>query len=134
MDKDTFRKYGYEMVDWIADYFENVRDYPVRSNVNPGDIKSRLPQHPPQRNEDISVIWKDFQDIILPGITHWQHPGWFAYFPSNNSPASVLGEILTAGMGAQCMIWETSPAAAELEEVVLDWLRRCLDYRRVFAE
>ncbi len=126
MDKKTFKQYGYEIVDWIADYFDNVSEYPVRSTVNPGDIKSRLPKHPPGESEDMSVIWKDFQDIILPGITHWQHPGWFAYFPANNSPASVLGELLTAGIGAQCMVWETSPAAAELEETVMDWLRQML--------
>jgi aromatic-L-amino-acid/L-tryptophan decarboxylase len=126
MDKETFRKYGYEFVDWLADYFENVRNYPVRSAVNPGDIKSRLPAAPPVEGEDMADIWKDFQDIILPGITHWQHPGWFAFFPANNSPASVLGELLTAGIGAQCMVWETSPAAAELEETVLEWLRQML--------
>ena len=74
----------------------------------------------------MEAIFRDFQEIILPGITHWQHPGWFAYFPANNSPASVLAELLTAGLGAQCMVWQTSPAAAELEEVVLGWLRRML--------
>lgn len=123
MDKETFRKYGHEFVDWIADYLENVRSYPVKSAVNPGEIKARIPGKPPLEGEDMSVIWKDFQETILPGITHWQHPGWFAYFPANNSHASVLGEFLTAGLGAQCMIWETSPAATELEEVVMDWLR-----------
>ena len=126
MDKETFRQYGYEFVDWIADYFDNVRNYPIRSSVNPGDIKSLLPGSPPPEGEDMATIWKDFQDIILPGITHWQHPGWFAFFPANNSPASVLGELLTAGIGAQCMVWETSPAAAELEERVLEWLRQML--------
>ena len=126
MDKETFRQYGHEFIDWIADYFDNAGEYPVRSVVNPGDIKSKLPGRPPQVGEEMAVIWKDFQEIILPGITHWQHPGWFAYFPANNSPASVLGELLTAGIGAQCMIWETSPAAAELEETVLDWLRQML--------
>ncbi len=126
MDKETFRQYGYEFVDWIADYLENVRKYPVRSAAKPGDIKSLLPAHPPEESEDMADIWKDFQSIILPGITHWQHPGWFAFFPANNSPASVLGELLTAGIGAQCMVWETSPAAAELEETVLEWLRQML--------
>ncbi len=126
MDKETFRKYGYEIVDWIADYLENVRQYPVKSGVSPGDVKSRLPKQPPAESENMQAIWQDFHDIILPGITHWQHPGWFAYFPANNSPASVLGELLTAGIGAQCMSWETSPAAAELEEVVTDWLRQMI--------
>lgn len=126
MDKETFRQYGHEIVDWIADYLENVKKYPVKSTVNPGEIKSRLPKNPPSEGEGMQSIWKDFQDIIMPGITHWQHPGWFAYFPANNSPASVLGEMLTAGIGAQCMIWETSPSAAELEETVTEWLRQML--------
>jgi aromatic-L-amino-acid/L-tryptophan decarboxylase len=126
MDKETFRKYGHEFVDWIADYFENVRQYPVRSTASPGAVKSQLPVHPPEEGEDMSAIWKDFNNIILPGMTHWQHPGWFAYFPANNSPASVLGEMLTAGLGAQCMSWQTSPAATELEEVVMDWLRQMI--------
>ncbi len=124
MDKNTFRKHGHEIVDWIADYFESVRHYPVRSRARPGDIMSKLPKEPPAGGEEMEVILKDFRDIILPGMTHWQHPGWFAYFPANNSPASVLGEMLTAGLGAQCMSWETSPAATELEEVVTDWLRQ----------
>ncbi len=126
MDKATFRKYGHQLVDWIADYFEGVDEYPVKSRVKPGEIKASLPGSPPSRGEDMEDIWQDFQKIILPGITHWQHPGWFAYFPANNSPASVLGELLSAGLGAQCMIWATSPAAEELEEVVLDWLRQML--------
>ncbi len=126
MDKETFRKYGYEIVDWIADYLENVRQYPVKPALSPGDIKAKLPNQPPAESEDMKTIWQDFHHIILPGITHWQHPGWFAYFPANNSPASVLGELLTAGIGAQCMSWETSPAATELEEVVTDWLRQMI--------
>jgi aromatic-L-amino-acid/L-tryptophan decarboxylase len=126
MDKETFRQYGHEFIDWIADYLENAGKYPVRSTVNPGDIKSQLPLDPPGEGESMAAIWKDFQNIIMPGITHWQHPRFFAYFPANNSPASVLAELLTAGIGAQCMIWETSPAAAELEEVVMQWLRKML--------
>jgi aromatic-L-amino-acid/L-tryptophan decarboxylase len=133
MDKETFRKYGYEFVDWIADYLENAARYPVRSKVNPGEIKSRIPVDPPGEGESMAEIWKDFHDIILPGITHWQHPGFFAYFPANNSPASVLAELLTAGLGAQCMIWETSPAAAELEEVVMEWLRKMLGLPEGFS-
>ncbi len=133
MDKEEFKKYGYEFIDWIADYFENVKNYPVKSPVSPGGIKSKLPDFPPDQSESVSDIWNDFRDIILPGITHWQHPGWFAYFPANNSPASVLGELLTAGIGAQCMSWETSPAATELEEVVMNWLRNMLGLPENFS-
>lgn len=126
MDKETFKKHGYQFIDWVADYFTDVEEYPVKSQVEPGDIKDKLPLGPPQEGESMEEIFKDFQEVILPGITHWQHPSWFAYFPANNSPPSVLAELLTAGLGVQCMIWETSPAAAELEEVVLRWLRQML--------
>ena len=126
MDKESFRHYGYQFIDWLADYFENVEDYPVRSTVNPGEIKAKLPESPPAGGESMDNIFEDFKNIIMPGITHWQHPGWFAYFPANNSPASVLAELLSSGLGAQCMIWQTSPSAAELEEVVMDWLRQML--------
>ena len=126
MDKELFRRYGHEFVDWIADYMENIEKLPVMSRVNPGDIKAKIPVAPPQKAESMDRIFDDFKNIILPGITHWQHPGWHAYFPANNSPASVLGEMLTAGIGAQCMIWQTSPAAAELEDAVLEWLRQML--------
>jgi len=126
MDKETFRKFGYHFVDWVADYLEEVEGYPVKPSVSPGEIRKQLPLDPPQKGEPMESIFRDFREIILPGITHWQHPRWFAYFPANNSPPSVLAELLTAGIGAQCMIWQTSPSAAELEEVVLEWLRRML--------
>ena len=126
MEKDVFRKFGHEFVDWLAEYMESVEKYPVNSAVKPGEIMAKLPASPPAIGEPMDRIFRDFQDIILPGVTHWQHPGWFAYFPANNSPASVLAELLTAGIGVQGMVWQTSPAAAELEEVVLGWLRRML--------
>jgi aromatic-L-amino-acid/L-tryptophan decarboxylase len=126
MKNEEFRRAGHQFVDWIADYFENIEKYPVLSRVEPGDIKKMIPAVPPARGEAMEAIFGDFERVLLPGITHWQHPGWFAYFPANNSPASVLGELLTAGLGAQCMVWQTSPAAAELEEVVLDWLRQMI--------
>ena len=126
MDKETFRKFGYKFVDWVADYFEGVEKYPVCSQVKPGEIKNHLPASPSLQAEPMDKIFEDFKKIISPGITHWQHPSWFAYFPANNSPPSVLAELLTAGLGAQCMSWQTSPAAAELEEVVTDWLRQML--------
>lgn len=126
MKKEDFRRAGHQFVDWIADYFENIEKYPVLAKVDPGDIRNMIPAVPPARGEAIEEIFQDFESKILPGITHWQHPGWFAYFPANNSPASVLGELLTAGLGVQGMVWQTSPAAAELEEVVLDWLRQMI--------
>lgn len=126
MDHQSFRNYGHQFIDWLADYFENVEQYSVRSQVKPGEIKKKIAANPPEKSEQMDEIFQDFKDLIMPGITHWQHPGWFAYFPANNSPASVLGELLTAGIGAQCMIWQTSPAAAELEEVVTDWLKKML--------
>ena len=126
MKNDDFRRSGHQFVDWIADYFENIEKYPVLSRVQPGEIKALIPAVPPARGESMDGIFRDFERIVMPGITHWQHPGWFAYFPANNSPASVLGELLTAGLGAQCMVWQTSPAAAELEEVVVDWLRQMI--------
>jgi aromatic-L-amino-acid decarboxylase len=124
MKNEDFRLVGHQFVDWIADYFENVEKFPVLSPLEPGDVKKNIPAVPPARGEAMEGIFRDFERVLLPGISHWQHPGWFAYFPANNSPASVLGEFLTAGLGAQCMVWQTSPAAAELEEVVLDWLRQ----------
>ena len=126
MKNEDFRRFGHRFVDWIADYFENIEKLPVVPPVEPGDIKKRIPAVPPARGEAMETIFGDFEADILPGITHWQHPGWFAYFPANNSPASVLAEFLTAGLGAQCMTWQTSPAAAELEETVLDWLRQMI--------
>jgi len=124
VDVDQFRRYGHEMVEWIADFMENIEQYPVHPDLKPGEIKAKLPKAAPVKGEQMDVIFKDFRELILPGITHWQHPCWFAYFPANNSPPSILGEFLAAALGAQCMIWATSPAAEELEEVTLEWLRK----------
>ncbi len=126
MDKESFRKYGYQFVDWLVDYFEKIETLPVKPSLKPGDVRKKLPEKPPVQGESMDSVFQDFQDIVLPGITHWQHPSWFAYFPANNSPPSILAEMLTAGIGAQCMVWQTSPAAAELEEVVMEWLRQML--------
>jgi aromatic-L-amino-acid decarboxylase len=126
MDKESFRQYGYRFVDWMVDYFAKIETLPVKSPLKPGDVRKRLPAEPPVQGESMDSVFQDFQQIVFPGITHWQHPSWFAYFPANNSPPSILAEMLTAGMGSQCMVWQTSPAAAELEEVVLEWLRQML--------
>lgn len=126
MDAESFRRHGHQFIDWLADYFEQVGQYPVRSAVKPGEVISGLPGSPPRSAEPMDAIFRDFEEKIMPGMSHWQHPGWFAYFPANNSPASVLAELLTAGLGAQCMIWQTSPAAAELEERMMQWLGQML--------
>lgn len=126
MNQDEFKKFGYLFVDWVSDYLKEVGDYPVCSPLKPGEVKAKLPSFPPEKGESLTEIFHDFEKIILPGMTHWQHPGWFAYFPANNSPPSILAELLTAGLGAQCMVWKTSPAATELEEVVCEWLRQML--------
>ncbi len=126
MEKEDFRKAGHQFIDWVADYMEEVEKMPVLAQVSPGEIRKKIPENPPQQSETITDIFRDFQEVILPGITHWQHPSWFAYFPANNSPPSVLAELLTASIAAQCMIWQTSPAAAELEEAVLKWLKEML--------
>jgi aromatic-L-amino-acid/L-tryptophan decarboxylase len=123
MTPDDFRKHAHELVEWMADYMENVEQFPVKSQVQPGEIFSRLPDNPPLHPESFDLLMKDFNEIIMPGITHWQSPDFFAYFPANTSPASILAEMITATLGAQCMIWETSPAAAELEEKMMNWLR-----------
>jgi aromatic-L-amino-acid decarboxylase len=124
MDTEQFRKQGHEMVDWIADFMDNIEKYPVSPDILPGEIKAKLPNEAPAKGEPMKTIFKDFENIILPGISQWQHPCWFGYFPANNSPPSVLGEFLTAALGAQCMVWKTSPAAEELEEVTMEWLRK----------
>jgi aromatic-L-amino-acid decarboxylase len=126
MDQQLFKEFGYKFVDWVADYMAELEKLPVLSQVKPGEIRNKLPPEPPAKGEPMETVFNDFKEIILPGITHWQHPSWYAYFPATNSPPSVLAELLTAALGAQCMIWQTSPAAAELEEVVLEWLRQML--------
>ncbi len=123
MKNDEFRKYAHEFVDWMADYFENIEDFPVVSKTRPGEILDKLPDSPPREGETIDKIMHDFNSTILPGMTHWQHPSFHAYFPANNSYPSILAEMLTATLGAQCMVWQTSPAATELEERVMNWLR-----------
>ncbi len=126
MDNEEFRKQGHQLVDWMADYFRDVSKYPVKSQVRPGDILEKLQDHPPESGESFESILKDFEQNIIPGITHWQSPSFFAYFPAASSAPSVLAEMLTATIGAQCMVWETSPAAAEMEERVMEWLKEML--------
>ena len=126
MRPDEFRRNAHQLVDWMADYFENVSQLPITPAGRPGDIRQQLPSAAPVAGEPFDQLFADFQSIVMPGMTLWNHPGWFAYFPGNNSPPSVLAEMLTATLGAQCMSWATSPAATELEQVVMDWLRQMI--------
>jgi aromatic-L-amino-acid decarboxylase len=124
MNKDIFKKNAHALVDWMADYyFDDVKSMPVRSQVKPGQVRDNIPLNAPIDAEEFEVIFDDFKDVILPGMTHWQHPRFFAYFPANVSPPSVLAEMLTSIMGTNAMLWETSPAATELEEAMMDWLK-----------
>ncbi len=124
MDIEEFRRQAHRMVDWMADYMGGIESYPVRAQVKPGEIAAKLPDGPPAQSESMDLIFEDFQRDVMPGMTHWQHPSFFAYFTANSSPPSVLAEMLTAALGAQCMLWQTSPAATEMETKVLDWLRQ----------
>jgi aromatic-L-amino-acid decarboxylase len=126
MDSTDFRKYAHQLADRIADYYDDIEKYPVKSQVKPGEIYAKLPNSAPEEAEDFNAIMHDFEKIILPGISHWQSPNFHAYFPANTSFPSILGEMLTAALGAQCMVWETSPAAAELEEKMMVWLRQMI--------
>ncbi len=121
MTPEEFRRDGHAMVDWVADYLSSVDRYPVLSQAAPGWVRAQLPQAAPQAGEPFSAILADLDKVILPGITHWQSPGFFAYFPANNSGPSILGELAAAGLGVQGMMWQTSPACTELETLVLDW-------------
>jgi aromatic-L-amino-acid decarboxylase len=127
MTPEEFRRRGREVVDRIADYWERVAEYPVRSVLAPGAVRAQLPPRAPERGESFDDMLRDVDDIILPGLTHWQSPNFFAYFPANVSPASVLGDLLSSGLGVQGMLWSTSPACTELETHVLDWLVDLLD-------
>jgi aromatic-L-amino-acid decarboxylase len=132
MPPEEFRKYGKQMIDWIADYYESVEKYPVLSQVKPSEVIDQLPLTAPDESESMDRIMADVNSIILPGITHWQSPNFFAYFPSNSSGPSVLGDLLSSGLGVQGMIWATSPACTELETRVLDWLAEMLQLPEKF--
>ena len=126
MHPEEFRRHAHKLVDWMADYMENVGELPVTPDVRPRDISRKLPLAAPAEPESFDALFRDFAELVVPGMTHWNHPGWFAYFPGNNSPPSVLAEMLTATLGAQCMSWATSPAATELEQVTMAWLAQMI--------
>jgi aromatic-L-amino-acid decarboxylase len=127
MSPDEFRRAGYALIDWIADYRQNAESFPVLSQVKPGAIRAALPPHPPEHGESFDVMMADVNQIIMPGITHWQSPNFYAFFPSNSSGPAVLGDLLSAGLGVQGMLWLTSPACTELETHVMDWLVEMMD-------
>jgi aromatic-L-amino-acid decarboxylase len=127
MTPDEFRTHGKALIDWIADYLEGVEAHPVSSTVRPGDVRSMLPEHPPTSVESFADVLADLDRVVVPGLTHWQHPNFFAYFPGNSSYASILGELASAGLGVQGMSWVTSPACTEIETLMMDWMIDLLD-------
>ena len=133
MDSDDFRAWSAKAASWGADYRETIRDRPVRAATRPGEIAALLPASPPESAEPMEAIFADFERTILPGMTHWQHPRFFAYFPANAAPVSVIAEYLVSAMAAQCMLWQTSPAATELETRMTDWMRQALGLPARFA-
>src|SRR5262245_12464321 len=126
MDAETFRRHGHELVDWIARYLEHPEHYPVLARVKPGDVASALPLQAPEDPESFDAIMADFERVLVPALTHWNHPGFFAYFATTATPPGVLAEFLSAALNQQAMVWRTSPAATELEAVSLGWLRRLI--------
>ena len=126
MTPEEFRRHGHQVVDWIADYLGRVEEFPVLARVRPGEIRSQLPGRPPLQGEPFADLMRDVEEIVLPGITHWQSPNFFAFFPCNSSGPAILGELLSAGLGVQGMLWATSPACTELETHVLDWVAEML--------
>jgi len=132
MSAEEFRRHGHEVIDWIADYWAHLDERPVLAQVQPGEIAAKLPQHAPEHPEPFTAVLDDLDQLVMPGITHWQHPRYFAYFPANSSPAAVLGDLVSSGIGAQGMIWATSPALTELEQVVLDWFAEALGLPEAF--
>jgi aromatic-L-amino-acid decarboxylase len=133
LDPEAFRRQAHQVVDWMADYLARVGTLPVQPGLEPGAIRALLPADAPEAPELFERIVEDFERLIVPGITHWGHPGFFAYFPANNSPPSILAEMLTATLGAQCMSWNTSPAATELEQMTMEWLRKMVGLPDAFT-
>ncbi len=126
MPPEEFRKFGHELIDFIADYFNNIESYPVLSQVKPGEVKSNIPSAPPVKGENMDSIFPDIEKIIMPGITHWNHPNFMAYFSSTSSGPGILAELLSAALNVNGMVWKTSPAATELEQVTINWFRQML--------
>jgi len=126
MATDDFRRFGHELIDWVADYLERVEDLPVLSQIEPGELKAQLPNAPPAKGEAMSEIIADVDRLVVPALTHWNHPSFFAYFATSTSAPGIFGELLSAAFDNKAMLWRTSPASTELEEVTLDWLRQMM--------
>ena len=126
MSKEEFRRFGHELIDWIADYFERIEDLPVLAQIEPGDLKASLPSEPPAQGEAMETIVSDVDRLIVPALTHWNHPSFFAYFATSTSAPGIFGELLAAAFDNKAMLWRTSPASTELEDVTLDWLRQMM--------
>ncbi len=126
MNATEFRRFGHELIDWISDYFERIEELPVLSQIEPGDLKAQLPTAPPAQGESMAAIIADLDRLIVPALTHWSHPSFFAYFATSTSAPGIFGELLSAAFDNKAMLWRTSPASTELEEVTLDWLRQMM--------
>ncbi len=124
--KEDFRRFGHQLIDWIADYFERIDQLPVLAAIEPGDLKAKLPAVPPQQGEPMDQILADVDRLVVPALTHWSHPSFFAYFATSTSAPGIFGELLAAAFDNKAMLWRTSPASTELEEVTLDWLRQMM--------
>lgn len=126
MSGEEFRRFGHELIDWIGDYFDHLEDFPVLAQIDPGDLKAQLPSSPPEQGEPMEQIIADVDRLIVPALTHWNHPSFFAYFATSTSAPGIFGELLSAAFDNKAMLWRTSPASTELEEVTLDWLRQMM--------
>src|ERR1700675_4896304 len=132
MEAASFRRHGHELVDWIPEYLDPSHRYPVLSPITPGDIVAALPREAPEEPESFGAIMDDFERVLVPGLTHWNHPGFLAYFAITASPPGILGEFLAAALNQQAMLWRTSPTATELEHVTLGWLRTLIGVSEQF--
>jgi len=133
MTPEDFRRIGHQLIDWIADYRARIAERPVMARTAPGEVKTRLPSVPPEQPEDFAAVFRDLEHIILPGLSHWQHPHFYGYFPANAALASVLGDYLSTGLGVVGLSWQASPALTELEEVVTDWMRQLVGLSEVWS-
>ena len=132
MPAEDFRRHGYQIVDWIADYFENIEKFPVLSQIEPDWLKDNLPASAPEKGEDFGDIFGDVEKLILPAVTHWNHPNFHGLFSTSTSSVGIFGEMLSAAFDMKAMLWRTAPASTELEDVVLDWLRQMMDLPEFF--